>query len=529
MRKILFTLLTFTVLLSSCKKEKTVWETDWSAPVIDDTLSLANWVNDSTLSASGGYYSLDLKRTLIDQSVNDFLAIPDTVIKKTFGLGVNFTVTPNFTLDTEVSENDLGFDDVELKEIIASKGFLDVTVKNPIGTKLLFQMTLVGVVKDGVEFSETIIAEAGTTANPSVTTRTLDLSGHSFDLTGANGNQRNRLTSEVTVITDPNGPPTTVVLASQTVKVDVGLRGIKIDYARGYFGNRIVSDTTDFYLDVMNLVQSGTIDLPASTFKFKIENGIKVGATGLLTMLKSQNSSGNIVNLAHPQIGTAFNMSPATGGWNGTLTPSVKEIIFNSLNSNMEQMFENLGVTYTAGYKIEMNPWGNISSGSDEIYPNSRLKVKVEATMPLAMGANALVVRDTFDVDLTQSNENIRVKSGQLMLKAKNAFPISADVKLILLNANKVPIHTVVGTDKIQSAEYGAIDPSSGLKVKSSDVVFDLSSAVVDDIDDVKYIIVQSQFDTPNASSGVNEQFQIPVGAFLGVKLRTRFTTENQF
>ena len=529
MRKILFTLLTFTVLLSSCKKEKTVWETDWSAPVIDDTLSLANWVNDSTLSASGGYYTLDLSRTLIDRSVNDFLAIPDTVIKKSFGfLFSAFNVGPNSVLVGSESENDLGFDDVELKQIIAGNGFLDITVRNPIGTKVNFTIELIGVQKDGVEFSQSITVDAGSIASPGIVSKSLDLTGYSFDLTGINGNKRNIFTSKVTAVTDPLGP-TVLVTNNHFVKVDVGLRDITIDYARGYFGNRIVSDTTDFYLDVMNLVQSGTIDLPASTFKFKIENGIKVGATGLLTMLKSENSSGNIVNLAHPQIGTAFNMSPATGGWNGTLTPSVKEIVFNSLNSNMEQMFENLGVTYTAGYKIEMNPWGNISSGSDEIYPNSRLKVKVEATMPLAMGANALVVRDTFDVDLTQSNENIRVKSGQLMLKAKNAFPISADVKLILLNANKVPIHTVVGTDKIQSAEYGAIDPNSGLKVKSSDVVFDLSSAVVDDIDDVKYIIVQSQFDTPNASSGVNEQFQIPVGAFLGVKLRTRFTTENQF
>ncbi len=529
MRKILFTLLTFTVLLSSCKKENTVWETDWSAPIIDDTLSLENWVNDSTLSEVGGFYALDMRRTLIDRNVNDFLAIPDTVIKKSFGFVFSaFNVVPGSVLVGSESENDLGFDDVELKQIIAGSGFLDITVKNPIGTKVNFTIVLVGVQKNGVEFSQTIAVDAGSIASPGVVTKSLDLSGYSFDLTGINGNKRNIFTSKVTAVTDPSGP-TVLVTNSHFVKVDVGLRDITIDYARGYFGNRIVSDTTDFYLDIMKLVQSGTIDLPASTIKFKIENGIKVGATGFLSMLRSENSAGSIVNLAHPQIGTPFNMSPATGGWNGTLTPSVKEIIFNSVNSNMEAMFENLGSKYTAGYKIEMNPWGNISSGSDEIYPNSRLKVKVEASMPLAMGANALVVRDTFAVDLSQSSENVRVTKGELMLKAKNAFPISADVKLVLLNANKVPLHTILGTDKINSAEYGTIDPGSGLKVKTSEVKFDLSSAVVADLDDVKYIIVQSQFDTPNASTGVNEQFQIPVGAFLGVKLRTRFTTENQF
>lgn len=529
MRKILFTLLTLAVLLSSCKKENTVWETDWSAPIIDDTLSLKNWVNDSTLSEVGGYYALDMRRTLIDQSVNDFLAIPDTVIKKTFGTLGNINVPAGFTFFSDQSENDLGFDDVELKQIIAGKGFLDITVKNPIATKAIFNVTLVGVKKNGVEFTESIIADAGTIANPGIVTKSLDLSGYSFDLTGINGNQRNRLTSKVTVTADPTGPAATPVSSSQVIKVDVGLRGIKIDYARGYFGNRIVSDTTDFYLDVMKLVQSGTIDLPASTIKFKIENGIKVGATGFLSLLRSENNSGNIIDLAHPQIGTAFNMSPATGGWNGTLTPSIKEIIFNGINSNIEAMFENLGSKYTAGYRVEMNPWGNVSSGSDEIYPTSRLKVKVEATMPLAMGADALVIRDTFAVDLSQTSENVRVTKGELLLKASNAFPISADVKLVLLNANKVPIYTINSTDKISSAEYGTVDLVSGLKAKSSDVKFILGTDVLADLDDVKYIIVQSKFDTPNASTGVNQQFQIPVGAFLGVKLRTRFTTENQF
>jgi len=56
-----------------------------------------------------------------------------------------------------------------------------------------------------------------------------------------------------------------------------------------------------------------------------------------------------------------------------------------------------------------------------------------------------------------------------------------------------------------------------------------LSSEVVDDLENIKYIIVQSTFNTPNPNTAVNEQFEIPAGAFIGVKLRTRFTTENQF
>ena len=528
MRNTLFILLTFTLLLSSCKKENTVWETDWSAPVINDSLSLNNLVNDSTLDGTSGYYVVNLERTLLDRGVNDVVAIPDTTINKNFGINFAFiNVPPNYTFFNEESENDLGFADVELKQIVAKEGFLDITVKNPVETKAFFNIKLVGVTKDGIPFSEDIVADAGTIANPGVVSTSLDLRDYSFDLTGINGNERNLLTSKVTVTSDPNGPAVTLT-NSHIVKVDVGLRGIELAYARGYFGNQVVSDTTDFALDVMDVFQSGAVDVPASTIKFEIENGIKVGATGLLTKLTSESSSGSLVDLAHPQVGTAFTLNPATGGWSG-ITPSIKELVFDQGNSNVEEFIENLGAKYTAGYKIEVNPWGNVSAGSDEIYPDSRFKVRAYANLPLSIGFDALLVQDTFPVDLVQTSTTARVTSGELLLKASNAFPIEANVKLIMLNANKTVIHTIEGTDIIQSAEYGTLDSATGLKIMDSDIKWVLSSEVIDDLENIKYIIVQSEFNTPSPSTAVNEQFQIPAGAFIGVKLRTRFTTENQF
>ncbi|PHR26790.1 MAG: hypothetical protein COA38_14225 [Fluviicola sp.] len=528
MRNKLLIILTFALLLSSCKKEKTVWETDWSAPIINDTLSLSNLVNDSTLTNTSGYYVVDFNRTLLDRGVNDVLTIADTVIHKNYGIAFAFiNVPPNYTFFNEESENDLGFADVELKQIVAREGFLDITVKNPVETKAFFNIKLVGVTKDGIPFSEDLVADAGTIADPGEVSVTIDLSGYSFNLTGIDGNERNLLTSKVTVTSDPNGP-TVTMSSSHIVKVDVGLRGIYLDYARGYFGNQLVSDTTDFIFDMMDVVQSGAVDFPASTIKFEIENGIKVGATGLLTKLSSENSYGSLLDLSHAQIGTAFTLNPATGGWNG-ITPSIKEIVFDQGNSNVEQFIENLGRKYTAGYQIEINPWGNISAGSDEIYPDSRFKVRVHANLPLSIGFDGLIVQDTFPVDLSQNSSATRVTKGELLLKASNAFPISANVKLIFLNANKAVIHTINGTDVIQSAEYGNIDAASGLKIMHSDIKWILGSEVVDDLNSIKYIIVQSAFNTPNANTSINEQFQIPAGAFLGVKLRTRFTTENQF
>ena len=92
MRNFSFILLTFTLLLASCKKENTVWETDWSAPIINDSLSLSHLVNDSTLEVNSGFYSVNLERTLVNRGVNDVVEIPDTTISKSFPTTFNILV-----------------------------------------------------------------------------------------------------------------------------------------------------------------------------------------------------------------------------------------------------------------------------------------------------------------------------------------------------------------------------------------------------------------------------------------------------
>jgi hypothetical protein len=76
-------LLLFCVLIGiySCKKEDTSWNVDLEAPLIHDTLSLKNWVNDSTLAETvNGEMEVDLTRTLLDIGLSDLIKIPDTSV-----------------------------------------------------------------------------------------------------------------------------------------------------------------------------------------------------------------------------------------------------------------------------------------------------------------------------------------------------------------------------------------------------------------------------------------------------------------
>ena len=139
-----FFLLSLLFLVLSCKKDKTIWESDWTSPIVNDTISLNKFVNDSTLSiTSSGFYELDLHRTLVDINLLSIVSIPDTTVVKTFHCPVNLLVGPN----TQIPINPIGnitldVEDIELKNIILSNGIIDIQLGNPYGTSVNFILKL---------------------------------------------------------------------------------------------------------------------------------------------------------------------------------------------------------------------------------------------------------------------------------------------------------------------------------------------------------------------------------------------------
>ena len=501
--KRIIVLLIVTLIASSCKKKQTIWESDWSSPLISDTLSLDKLVNDSTFSENAGFYELDLNRTLFDLNISELIVIPDTTIKNTFSFSATLPVSAGTDFVNNVEENDMNVQDVQLKNIILKSGFIDIRVENPLPTIAIFTFTLPGVQKNGVTFTQVYFAPAASGSVPGVVTETIDLTDSEIDLTGISGGDYNLLRSQINVKSDPSGPDITIT-PSDITKIDATFRDVKVNYARGYFGNKIVSDTTELLIDALDAISSGTADLPASVIQFHIENGIKVSGQMSLTSVSNENSSGNVVNLSGANIGTNFNMDAATGSWN-TLTPSQKVIEFNGTNSNIETYLENL------------------------VFPNSKLSIRMTATMPLAIGLENLQLKDTFAISLNQDSDKTRIKSGDIILQASNAFPISAEIILHLLDENGTVLHSVIGSSILESSLTGSMDANTGLLAANSELQFVLSEDVLNDINDVKSIIVDTRFNSINPVTNIVEQQSIPFGAFLAIKLKTKFTTENKF
>jgi len=506
----------------SCRKEKATWDSDWVAPLVSDTLSLKDYVNDSTIVESGGVYNLDLTRTIADFGIEDLIEIPDTTISQTYSIVVSsLSIPPGTSIVNQIEEHTIDLAPIELKKIRISQGSIKLKIYNPVASKVYFTVQLPGVTQGGITFEQNYFAPAAVGSVPGTVEANLNISGYDIDLTGVTGGEVNVLQSKLIINTDPLGSNVTVT-NQHVFKVDADFKNVKIDYAKGYFGNKVFTDTTTYTIDLLNGLTAGSIDIPSSSIQLLITNGMKVEGKATLTKLSNTNTLGSTVNLSSSLIGNPIYMDAATGSaW--SYVPSSQTISLDGTNSNLESYIENLGNKHTVGYKVELNPWGNTSGGFNEIYSTSRLKVKLKAQMPMAIGADGLTLRDTFDFDISQDLEKSHIESGTLVLNASNAFPMNSSVKIYLLDENGTTLHIVNGSSPIESSLYGSVDPKDGMLKTNSEVNFVLPENVLADLANVKNIAVEATFNTPTPATSLNDQQAIPVGAFIAVKLKTKF------
>lgn len=481
------------LLLIGCRKDQTSWNTDWVVPIINDSLLIVDYVNDSSLAVNPDQsIQVVLDRKLFDIDLSDLVSIPDTTVEQTFQLQLqSLIVNPGFTFINEVEEHSFVFDEMTLLEARIKSGLASVRIENPVATNAIFEVSLPGVTKNGAVFSHSQVVEGGTQANPGVGFLSLDLSGYTVDMRGVNGNLYNLLQSKLVVTSDPEGQQVTITNQDE-FKFEVSFENLKIDYGRGYFGNLIFTDTLTTGIDELRKVIGGNIEIDDLNLELIVSNGIKASGQANITLFESVNNNQNhVVSLTHPYFGQHLNLNAAQGMWE-TLTPSELKFLFNNTSGNLKDFFENLGDEYNLGYSIEINPYGNSSAGNDMVFPKSSIGVALKADFPLKVGADNLIIQDTFKIDFKNDNKLINVHSGEFVLKSINTFPYGLDVELDLLDEENQVMKSLVAQGSITAAStnssLGFHDPVE------NEVRFIVDEATAKLLTDTKSILVRAKF-----------------------------------
>lgn len=499
--------------LFSCKKEPTTWDTDWTAPVAHGHLTLGDMISSEyTTTNSDGYISIIYHEPVYTFTIDTLVKLPDTSIVKKSAISVpNITVNPGFTFSDDYDQL-YQLDQIELKKVRVSEGTIEVEVKCPWQGASIVTFSFPKITKNGIPFQRTYNLPAASLSNPAVANEIIDIAYYYLDLTGTDGNQINMLSADF-IMGSNETTNSYDVSDTDSIEYIISFKGLKPDYAKGYFGQYYFSDTTGISLDFMKNITGGSINIDSINLTLTVRNGFNLIAQSKITSLKGMNTNtSSIVDLTFPMINTSMNINPATGGMYD-FVPSEFPIAINSTNSNIAPFIENMNDSIILGYELEINPFGNVTGGSDEVFPGSAFELFLDAEFPLDFGADQLTLVDTFEIDYTNP-ESVYPDNGEFELLYSNGFPVGANAYFYLLDENDQVIDSIFSSASISSGSYNI---STYLTTPASGTLgFTLTSQNIVNLDLAKKIILYVSFSTYQS-----EKVKIDASAYFDFVLKS--------
>ena len=498
MRYRVFACLVVTVsLLSSCKKdEPTTWESNWVAPLAHGRLTLSDLTADNGYTDNAGVYHLYFEKIISGFGTSDLTHIPDTNISQKFVVPITggpFQIPGNTAIITQNQNYSVETNGTGLRMVKVKSGQMIVHVKSYVNAYLHPSFTLYNVSE--VYGNNTDIDFALTPGSASAPTEgyyTIDMSNKYVVLSGTSGFDYNKLSTHLEIKTEQNTTADqNTIYGQDSVRFELLMSDIVIDYAKGYFGNDTYSFNETFNLAESANMPTGLLELDQASFGFHVTH--KMGFDG---KLKIDNVMGlNTYMNTGVQLtgGNLYNPFFITRSIDNGGTPSVSnyDINLNEGNSNITSFMGSLPYSVLFTGSLQLNPFGNVSDGNDFFYSDQLTEAKLVVDVPLRLAASDLTLRDTLNVEVT--TDAVRVSS--LTLDIQNAFPMEWKLNLTTLGG------AVVATD-LNVPSGNSIDALA--LASSSTLVIPISEAQWNAIKSEGKLIMQVISNTPSFPQLVN-------------------------
>ncbi len=493
MRKKLFiSIIAASVVFVSCKKEATSWSTNWAAPIAHGHLTINDMVEEDHVETnSEGYLSLVIHEPVFEFSLDTLIKLPDTSVVEKTAIGIpSLDISPTYIQPTTYDQV-LNLGEIELKEVIIASGFIETKLTSVWPGKAKVALVIPEAIGPLGSFGGVYYFEAGhitETEDSQIT----DMTDYNMNLTGGDGLSVN--TIGINVIVQSNEETETyTITSSDTNTVGFSFIDMVPKYARGYFGQYTFSDTTTVSLSQLNRVVAGSIDIDSIDMKITVKNGFNLVAQSEISLFEGTNTrTGTTVDLSFPDKNTTMNIDPASGGLYDYV-PSEYPLEINSINSNITDFIENLPNSAKVGYKMDINPFGNISAGNDEFFPNSKMELFLDGEFPLSFGANELTIEDTIDINWVDTGE-ITPEEANVTLNYSNGFPIGAQATFYLLDASNNVIDSIVGNSGIITGSFNA-DTFETIP-HDGEISFPISVTTFENLEKMKRLILNVSFTT---------------------------------
>ena len=451
--KTLAILIMVVAFLASCKKEPTTWDADWSAPIAHGHLTINDMIPVNYLETnSDGYLSLVIHESIFEFSLDTLIKLPDTTIVEKTAIGIpSIEVTPLFSLTDDYDQGyELG--DIHLKRVIIESGQAFTTIKSPWPGKTKITFTFPEVTSPSGVFERVYYLDAGSISSPAMVSDIINMAEYDMDLRGVDAIDYNTIGIKV-LIQSNEATDNYIVTNADSIAFSFEFKDMIPHYAKGYFGQYTFSDTMGVSLAPMKKIIGGSVDLDSINLKLTVKNGFNLVAQAQISKMTGINTrTSNLIDLDFAEKGSILNINPASGGLYDYV-PSEYPLILNNSNTNMLAFLENLSDSILVGYQLKINPFGNITGGSDEYFPNSKMELFLDGEFPLNFGANDLTIADTLDIDWIETG-SLTPQEALVYLDYANGFPIGATAKFYLLDETNTVIDSIVGSSPILPGNY---------------------------------------------------------------------------
>lgn len=440
--------------LAGCRKDPgPQWDVDLLAPVLHASLTIGDLVGDTLVTADAdGRVSLLYRSDLFAVDREELLQAPDTVFDYPWALPVPGPVQLPAGVGLINSDESHHFDleDVQLRHLVLREGRLSLEVSNKVASVVVGSITLPGTTFAEGSSQLLVTVGAGSPAQPAVAIQEKDLAGTTLDLRGPQMNSTNTLRMLVSVVLDPNGQGASIT-SQDSVNCRLRYSGLVPEYARGYFGSRLVQlapeETT---VDLFSRIVDGTLDLDQVTLRMHLVNGVGADLQVRLHQLTAINTrTGATVHLDHPILHGPVNLTRAQDSGQGPVATNYHAVL-DPGNSNVVEFVECLPDRIAYAMDLHVNPLGDISNGNDFLYYGSELGARLELEVPLRLAANELTLETYATPQL--GGDAQAVQHATLHVFATNGLPFGARLELAVVDADSVVMRTIAVNGQVAPA-----------------------------------------------------------------------------
>ncbi|MDG2311547.1 MAG: hypothetical protein P8L64_04065 [Flavobacteriales bacterium] len=445
--KIVFVSFILLTALYSCKdREALSWESEIFLPLVDDNVTWSSFVPDSllVLGEGGEPARLVYKGPFEAFSADDIPVLPDTTLLNTFSMGNLLTVEipapediPFMEINSEMQITNLSENSgMYLRELILSEGTMKFSVESTVDgiLNLSYALTSMTIGGEIVEIEFNVPPAVG--GENGVSTVDIDLTGAVFDMTGEDGSSYNSISSFFTAMNSPLNEDGFFISNLDSLTVKLEMQDMKIEKAKGYFGDVELDFGTEVTLIDTVPVPNPILDLEGAVAKLRIENTIGADLRLNFDTLLVDGQS-----VIHPTLYGAHDIPRAQWIDGNLIDFTTLEIDLGESGSNIFDLMENFPEKFRMAGSAQVNPYGDISFGNDYADTDYIPELELEIEIPFRMGVDGVVLEEVYTLDPLEFPKF----DGRLLIDLTSTFPVEviADVDYVVNDA----IGTVVAVN----------------------------------------------------------------------------------